>query len=64
MRNKYAGPCYRCGQTVAPMAGHFERHEGKWRVQHAGCAIDARKLKPATNNNNQPEKNMYEQTNV
>lgn len=39
MRNKYPGPCYRCGKTVAKGAGHFERHAGGWRVQHAECAI-------------------------
>jgi hypothetical protein len=42
MRNQYAGSCYRCGDTVAPGAGHFEKHptaSGKWRTQHADCAI-------------------------
>ena len=39
MRNQHAGTCYRCGKTVEPGAGHFERHKGKWRTQHAGCAI-------------------------
>ena len=39
MRNKFAGPCYRCGITVQPDAGHFERIDGGWRVQHADCAI-------------------------
>ena len=39
MRNKFAGPCYRCGETVAVGKGHFERHNGKWRTQHANCAI-------------------------
>lgn len=42
MRNQYPDPCYRCGQTVEPGAGHFERHPtsfGKWRTQHADCAI-------------------------
>lgn len=34
MRNKYAGPCYRCGLTVEPDTGHFERHKGGWRVRH------------------------------
>jgi hypothetical protein len=42
MRNKYAGTCYRCGQTVAPGDGHFERHNGGWRTQHADCAIEHR----------------------
>jgi hypothetical protein len=42
MRNKYAQSCYRCGDMVAPGAGHFERIAngwGKWRTQHADCAI-------------------------
>ena len=47
MRNKYAGPCYRCGQTVAPGDGHFERHNGGWRTQHADCAIEHRSIKGA-----------------
>ena len=44
MRNRYAGTCYRCGHRVAPGAGHFERHKGGWRAQHAECAIDYRVL--------------------
>lgn len=40
MRNRYPGPCYRCGETVAAQAGHFERLKGRgWAVQHAECAI-------------------------
>ena len=39
MRNKYPGPCYRCGMTVLAGAGHFERMAGAWRVQHSDCAI-------------------------
>ena len=43
MRNQFAGTCYRCGQTVEPGAGHFERIPfGGWRVQHADCAIQYR----------------------
>jgi hypothetical protein len=42
MRNKYAGTCYRCGENVQPGEGHFERHKGGWRTQHADCAINAR----------------------
>lgn len=43
MRNKYPGQCYRCGETVAPGAGHFERKPGGgWRTQHAECAITHR----------------------
>jgi hypothetical protein len=39
MRNRYRGTCYRCGESVAPGEGHFERHQGGWRTQHASCAI-------------------------
>ena len=39
MRNKYPGNCYRCGEWVETGEGHFERHKGGWRVQHANCAI-------------------------
>jgi hypothetical protein len=39
MRNKYVGTCYRCGKTVGVGKGHFERHQGSWRTQHAECAI-------------------------
>lgn len=48
MRNKFPGICYRCGKRVEPGDGHFEsggRQKGmlgKWRVQHAQCAIDWR----------------------
>lgn len=42
MRNKHPGTCYRCGEHVAVGAGHFERHAGRWRTQHATCAINAR----------------------
>lgn len=45
MRNQYPGICYRCGETVEAGKGHFERHRGGWRVQHAGCAIRHRELK-------------------
>jgi hypothetical protein len=45
MRNKYPGVCYRCGKQVEKGEGHFERHKGGWRVQHADCAIKARKEK-------------------
>lgn len=34
MRNKFPGPCYKCGLWVPPGSGYFERHKGKWRVQH------------------------------
>lgn len=42
MRNRFAGTCYRCGKSVAPGDGHFERHQGGWRTQHASCAIEHR----------------------
>ena len=42
MRNRYPGPCYRCGETVAAGEGHFERFVGGWRVQHVTCAIEFR----------------------
>ena len=42
MRNKYPGTCYRCHKRVEKGQGHFERHEGSWRVQHATCAIAGR----------------------
>lgn len=45
MRNKYGGVCYRCGKYVKPGEGHFERKFGRWRVQHASCAIEHRKEK-------------------
>lgn len=45
MRNKYPGICYRCGKVVKPKEGHFERHQGHWRVQHADCAITYRNSK-------------------
>ena len=39
MRNQFPGTCYRCGETVPAGKGHFERHAGRWRTQHATCAI-------------------------
>lgn len=45
MRNKYPGTCYRCHKLVPAGAGHFERHLGGWRTQHAECAIKAREQK-------------------
>lgn len=42
MRNKFQGICYRCAQIVENGTGHFERHQGTWRVQHAQCAIDSK----------------------
>lgn len=45
MRNKYPGVCYRCGKVVEKGAGHFDRYCGRWRTQHADCAIKAREEK-------------------
>ena len=42
MRNKFADSCYRCGENVKMGEGHFERYAGKWRTQHASCAIQYR----------------------
>jgi hypothetical protein len=48
MRNQYPGTCYRCGLVVEAGDGHFERHAGGWRTQHATCAIRFRIAPPAT----------------
>ena len=50
MRNKFRGVCYRCGEVVEKGEGHFEKirrnhvrapgEAGKWRLQHAECAIE------------------------
>ena len=37
-RNQHAGICYQCGERVAPLTGHFERHQGRWRVKHANIS--------------------------
>jgi hypothetical protein len=42
MRNKFPQACYRCGDIVRAGHGHFERHNGGWRTQHATCAIKYR----------------------
>lgn len=47
MRNKFPGPCYRCGETVEAGEGHFERYRGSWRTQHASCAIKHRNIQDA-----------------
>lgn len=44
MRNRHPGTCYRCGEHCAAGQGHFERRNGGWRVQHATCAIENRRL--------------------
>ena len=45
MRNRYPGICYYCKSAVAKGAGHFERHQGKWRTIHAECVFKQRKEK-------------------
>lgn len=45
MRNKYPGICYRCNKKVEVGKGHFERHHGIWRTQHADCCLQAKKEK-------------------
>ncbi len=50
MRNKHPGTCYRCKFRVEAGQGHFERHVGGWRVQHADCAIKARQAKQEQQN--------------
>lgn len=45
MRNRWGAVCYRCGKWCAHAEGHFERHNRRWRVQHAKCAIEARNKK-------------------
>lgn len=37
MRNKFAGPCYYCGENCASGEGYFERKPGGWRIIHADC---------------------------
>lgn len=37
-RNKYPGVCYACGVYVPTGYGHFERHNGHWRVKCVKCA--------------------------
>lgn len=37
-RNKYTGRCYCCGQWIEPGFGHFERHNGGWRIKCVKCA--------------------------
>lgn len=39
VRTTHSDYCYRCGDWVEAGDGHFERNKGRWRVQHAHCAI-------------------------
>jgi hypothetical protein len=42
-RNRYAGPCKDCGETVAVGEGYFEKQRGGgWRTRHVLCT--ARKM--------------------
>lgn len=45
MRNRYPGTCYWCGKRVEIGEGHFERHNGRWRVIHAECVFEQRRVK-------------------
>ena len=36
-RNKYAGFCYKCNKWTPPGFGHFERHNGTWRIKCVKC---------------------------
>ena len=55
MPNRYAAPCYRCGQIVQPGEGVFEKigswqrkkwptlpYGNKWHCQHHTCAVEWR----------------------
>ena len=37
-RNRYPGTCYCCGNWVPTGFGHFERHNGGWRIKCVKCA--------------------------
>ena len=37
-RNRYPGTCYCCGAHVPVGFGHFERHNGGWRIKCVKCA--------------------------
>lgn len=37
-RNRYPGTCYCCGNWVPTRLGHFERHNGSWRIKCVKCA--------------------------
>lgn len=43
MRNRYAGPCKDCGETVAVGAGYFEKQRGGgWKTRHVLCVAKAK----------------------
>ena len=37
-RNRYPGICYCCGNHVPTGYGHFEIHNGIWRIKCVKCA--------------------------
>lgn len=37
-RNRYPGYCYCCGKYTPTGYGHFERHNGGWRIKCVKCA--------------------------
>ena len=37
-RNRYPGYCYCCGAYTPTGFGHFERHNGHWRIKCVKCA--------------------------
>ena len=37
-RNRDPGTCYCCGNWVPTGFGHFERHNGGWRIKCVKCA--------------------------
>lgn len=41
-RNRFAGPCKDCGQTVDVGCGYFERQRGGgWKTRHVLCVAQA-----------------------
>jgi len=51
VRNKYAGSCVQCGQSVAEGAGYFQRtHSGKcrWIVRCMACVVAGKLAKGDT----------------
>ena len=42
-RNRYPGTCYCCGNWVPTGFGHFERHNGSWRIKCVKCASGSSK---------------------
>lgn len=43
MRNRYAGPCKDCGETVPVGEGYFEKQRGGgWKTRHVLCVAKAK----------------------